>query len=102
MKNRSIKIGFLQALGLSIYVTLFASVIQFFSGQKLSPNPFVSITTFLLAFITSAFICGSIALICPFKLFMENKKAEAFQIVLWNIIFLVIFFGTFLICNFIL
>ena len=86
-------IGLLQALGLVLYVTLFANGLRIISawfpnvdGQK-SVLPIIA---FLLTFITSALICSSIALAYPVSLYVHDKKKEAIQVVLWNIVFLLI------------
>src|SRR4051812_9391731 len=91
------KTGLWQALGLAIYVSLFASIVQYFGGTNLITSPFESVITFLLAFLISAATCISIALIVPFKLFFEGKKKESLYVILWNIAWLAIFFIIFFI-----
>jgi hypothetical protein len=96
IKNTPWKVGFLQALGLTLYVTIFALIIQAFSGTTFNPSPFFSILIFLLTFIISATICGSITLIYPFVLFFSNKKKEALHVIMWNVGWLLLFFLIFL------
>jgi hypothetical protein len=102
MKHSQQTIGALQAIGLVLYIILVATAIQTV-GQAFpdkSPNPALGMSLFLLLFVTSALICGAVALGYPIKLFfIENKRAEAMQIVGWTIGWLVafaIFFGVYL------
>ena len=88
MKHSPQTIGALQAIGLVLYIILVATVIQTISSiaPDSSPNPALGISIFLLTFVTSALICGSIALGYPIKLFFtENKRSEAMQVVAWTI-----------------
>lgn len=97
----AIKIGFLQALGLAIYITLVAFIIQ--NGNKLfGPiNNFWGPILFLTLFSFSVLICGFIALGYPVKLFWIKKNPNlAIKIVAYTtgflFIFLLIIFGVLL------
>lgn len=88
--------GLLQALAITVYVGVFAFLayrIQQISIQnQVHPHPVVAIVLFLLAFIISAVVCGSLFLGYPVWLFFENKKLHAVKIVLWSALWLVAFF----------
>ncbi|HZS42961.1 MAG TPA: hypothetical protein VFA52_01955 [Candidatus Paceibacterota bacterium] len=95
MKYSHKTIGLFQAAGIILYVSFFASVIQMFSQSPLKNvelGPFLAIIIFLLAFIVSAVICGSIFLAYPLTLFFDNKKKEAYRIVVWSLGWLIFFF----------
>jgi len=77
--NNPFKIGLFQALGLTLYVSLFASVVRTLGETNINPDPIFVIIAFLLAFIISATICTSIALVYPLDLFFSDRKKEALQ-----------------------
>jgi hypothetical protein len=99
MKHSPIKIGFLQAAGIVLYVSLFALAISmldmwFPSGIKI--NPFISIALFLLTFVVSATICSGLMFGYPIFLFTKGNKKEAFHVFGWALgwlVFFLIFFG---------
>ena len=51
---------------------------------------------FLLAFVTSALICSTIAFGYPARLFFQDKKEMALRIIFWNIVWLIAAFALFL------
>jgi hypothetical protein len=93
MKTSPRIIGFIQAAGLTLYVSLFATIIRqaqnwlLFQGIRSSPT--ASIILFLLAFVISALVCGSLILGRPLLLFFSGKHREAMQIILWSLLWLV-------------
>jgi hypothetical protein len=95
--------GFLQASALALYISLFAIVAQrvqlWAQANNVVLEPATGITLFLLAFIVSALICGSLAFGYPIFLFFSNKKGAAVKTVLWNIAWLLVFLGAFLLSN---
>jgi hypothetical protein len=103
MKKTPQTIGALQAVGLVAYVVFVASVIQtvasVFPNSKV-PNPILGASLFLLLFVTSALISGSIALGYPIVLFfIKDKRGEALETVGWTIGWLIligIFFALYL------
>jgi len=104
MKHSPQTIGALQAIGLVLYIMLFATTVQTLGG--LAPdkqlNPAFGISIFLLAFVTSTLICSSIALGYPIKLFFtDNKRNEAVQVVAWTIGWLIAFALLFLVYFFV-
>ncbi len=50
----------------------------------------MSIVLFLLAFVISALICGSLILGYPLLLFSSGQHNEAMKIVLWSLLWLVV------------
>jgi len=87
-----IKIGLIQALGLGVYISIVASIIQ--NGEKLfGPiNNFWGPILFLTLFSFSVLICGFIALGYPVRLFWIKKNPDlAIKIVAYTTAFLFIF-----------
>jgi hypothetical protein len=90
-------IPFLQALGVTIYVTLFALLVNLVEVWSRShpSKPMFGIIIFLMVFVISALICGGIVLGYPIMIFFEGKKHEAFKMVvftgLWMALFLTVF-----------
>lgn len=95
MRISSIRSGFLQALGVAIYVACFALSVNFVGSivdsYEISPGPVFGIIAFLLAFIVSALITGSIMLWRPVSLFLSGKRHEAVEIIFWSVIWLIAF-----------
>lgn len=92
MKHSPRFVGILQALGIALYVSLFASVITLSESSTWlqgfePPMPFGPIL-FLLAFIISATVYSLLMFGYPFYLFMHEKKREAICTVLWTVCFL--------------
>lgn len=98
-KNSPAKIGLLQALGIALYVSLFASVMWNIgewgrnTGIKL---PEIAIAIIMLTtFIVSATICASLMFAYPISRFMKGEKKEAYQTVAYSVMWLVIFLALF-------
>lgn len=93
MKTSPRVIGLIQASGLALYVGLFAALIQqiqnWFPPTGVQLPPGMGIVLFLLAFVISALICGSLILGYPILLFSSGKHREAVKIVLWSLLWLV-------------
>lgn len=83
--------AFLDALGVMAYVTLFAwCVINFekiFGPQK---GGWIYIALFLILFIVSACVTGSLVLLKPAMLYMEGKKKDALRMFAYTVGFLAI------------
>lgn len=96
IKTSASAIGFIQAAGLTLYVIVFALVVSraqsWFRLQDIQPEPRVSIILFLLAFVISVLVCGSVILGYPTIKFFDGKRAEALKTILWNGIWLVVIF----------
>jgi len=84
--------GLIQAVCISAYVFLFATAAQNFiewaKTNSIEPHPILGAMLFLLAFIVSALISGSIVLAYPIWLFFTERKTDAFKTVLWSAIWL--------------
>ena len=88
--------GFLQALGVFVYCGLIG-LFMFNANHILGKTDnFSSPILFLLLFSTSVLVCALFVFYKPYKLFFDNKKKEAINVVvytsLWLLVFLFIFF----------
>lgn len=97
-KSRIFLTGLYQALGLIAYVILVVLLLNWLSltfNNKLVANNPVFIAVFLLIFVLSALITGSIVLAYPIILFTKKMYKEAWWIliftVLWIIFYIIIF-----------
>lgn len=106
MKMNPKMAGLVQALGLGLYVGFFVALVQFiqqwFILRPIAPNPIFSAFLFLLAFVISALVCGSIVFIYPIFLFFAEKKNETIEVVIWTAIWLIFMFLILLILGFVL
>jgi len=99
MKNSKIILtSFLNALGVAIYVSLVSIMMR--NGGRIfgeEDNNFLGPIAFLLMFIISAAITGSLVVGRPILLYIENRKAEAVKLFIftigWLFIFTAILFG---------
>jgi hypothetical protein len=95
MKKTPLVVGLFQALGLILYISLFATIVNSFSGTNVELGPFISIMIFLTTFVISASICSSIALGYPIILFFKGEHTRAIKTFLatigWLVAFLIIF-----------
>ncbi len=94
------KVGLLQAAGLVSYVSFFAFAVStsanWFQARGIEePGPMLGMSIFLLAFVLSAAVCGSLFLGYPLVLFSRNQRAEAVWTVLWTLCWLALFLGAF-------
>lgn len=81
MKNSKLILwGFLQALGVAVYVSVVALVMQ--NGEKMfgKMNNFWGPVGFLLLFVLSAAVTGSLTLGRSVLMYLENRKAEAVKL----------------------
>lgn len=97
MKN-PVKVGFIQALGLAVYIVIVASFMQNAEDLFGKINNFWGPILFLTLFSFSILICGFIALGYPVKLFWIKKNPNlAIKIVAYMtgflFVFLLIVFG---------
>lgn len=79
-------IAFLQSVGVVAYIAIFAVIVQSAEAivGPMDPSPIVSMTLFLLAFVTSALICSTIVFGYPITLFLDGKRREALETVGWT------------------
>lgn len=93
MKRSPALVALLQVSGVILYVLALVSTINYFSTHAQYSdfdNPLLGMSIFLLTFVTSALICGSLILGYPVQLFLDNEKRRAIEIVLWSAAWLVI------------
>jgi hypothetical protein len=87
-------VGFIQAAGLTLYISLFAFFVQqgqnWFLAHHVQLNPASGIMLFLLLFIISAIICASIMFAYPLTLFFNGDRGQGIKIALWSLIWLVV------------
>lgn len=98
MKRAPALIALVESLGLTAYVAVFALLVR--GAQSwLRPgaiHPVTATILFLLVFVVSALICGSIVLGYPLLLFFEGKKKLAVEIVILTIAWLIAIAAVFL------
>lgn len=89
------KQGFLQALGVGIYILLIGLFISNANAVFPKIGNFFGPVLFLLLFSTSALICGLLVFYKPYRLFFDGKKKEAVEVVVstaaWLFGFLLIY-----------
>lgn len=93
MDRRSpVFVAFLQVIGVVLYVFILTLTVNYASGILDGPafdQPMVGMTFFLLTFVTSALICGSLVLGYPLYLFLSSQRQEAIKIIAWSIFWFV-------------
>ena len=96
MKKLSLEfISFLQALGLTIYVSLVGLLMQNGNAIFGQMDTFLGPTLFLIIFVLSAVLCGLVFGYYPFILWWEHKETKkAVRVVFYTAGWLV-FFGLF-------
>ncbi|OGJ04563.1 hypothetical protein A3F97_00030 [Candidatus Nomurabacteria bacterium RIFCSPLOWO2_12_FULL_41_10] len=90
-KKQIIIRGFIDALGVAAYVTVFAWVInnlEHWFGDV--PDTWLAPVLMLLVFIISACVTGSLVLLKPVLLYVEGQKKESVSLFVFTIGFLVI------------
>jgi hypothetical protein len=95
MKKNPILISFLQALGLSSYISLVAVI--FWKGNEWfgTMHRYLGPLLVLTLLVASALICGAIALGYPLQLALEKKRVnEAIKIVVYTILWILAFFSS--------
>ena len=83
--NKLIQRSFLNALGTGVYVALIVTTM--FNGEKMfgQVNNIFAPILFLLLFVTSAAITGSLVLGKPVLMYLDGAKREAIQLFLYTI-----------------
>lgn len=95
MKLSPCRLGFIQALGVTVYCSLVG--VFFWKGNDIfgKANRYAGPVVFLLLFISSAMICALMVFYQPYLMFFEGKKKEALKTVVntagWLFIAFVIF-----------
>ena len=91
-KNHPAFIGFLQALGVVVYVSLvslFMNVLAMY--PQISPNMFFSMSLMLLLLVFSAATTGAIVFGYPAYLFLNKQAKKGLQIFGYTLLFFVTF-----------
>ncbi|HJY98220.1 MAG TPA: hypothetical protein VJ227_00710 [Patescibacteria group bacterium] len=95
------KQGVLQALAVSVYITLIGLFMWNANDVFGKVDTFLSPILALMLFSVSVMVCGLIVFYKPYKLFMLGKKKEALEVVVATaaslFILLVLFMGALLI-----
>jgi hypothetical protein len=91
-KNNLLKRAFLDAGGIVIYVVIFAWFVTHIDKLVGLPqqNVWFAPAFFLLMFIISATVTGSLFLLKPILLYVEGQKKEAFYLFTYTLGFLVL------------
>lgn len=87
--------GLLQALGVFVYILLFAFGVQTIADSGFELSPPMGMVLGLLAFSTSALVCGLIVFLYPCQLFFGEHKKLAASIVIWTAVWLGVLFAVF-------
>ena len=99
MNHSPAKIGFLQALGIAVYVSLFAfaawNIGEWGRASGIDMPEIAMMIIMLTVFIVSANICGSLILAYPIMLFMKGEKKEAYTAVAYAVGWLLVFLALF-------
>lgn len=97
MMNKQFKIGLLQAVGVTFYISLVSIVMN--NAEKIfgKMNNVIGPVTFLTMFATSALVCGLLVFKKPYELFFDGKKKEAISVVVYTavslFVILLVLFG---------
>jgi len=87
---KSVEFAALNALGVLVYVAAVAAVMT--NAEKIfgKINSTVSAVGFLMLFVLSAGIVGSLVVGKPIMLYLDNKKKEAISLLVWTLAFLAV------------
>lgn len=78
-------VGFMQALGVIVYILLLVSVLNVLeSATRNEPPEFVAAGFFMLTFVFSALVCGSLVLGYPALLAIKGNVKRAVMVVAWS------------------
>jgi hypothetical protein len=82
--KKEIKLGLIQAIGVTIYCGLVGSVMQnvdkFFGKEDTFMTPILVLTMFCV----SVLVCALIVFKKPYELFFDGKKKEAINVVVYT------------------
>lgn len=92
MKKLSLAfLAFLQALGVTAYISLVAVFMTHAESWVGSINQAVAPVLFLTVFVLSASVTGALVLGKPIILFLENKKTDAIKLFIYTLAWLFAF-----------
>lgn len=81
-------IGLVQAVGVATYITLLITFFTGFAPRFEHDSMFLAPIIFLMVFVTSALICGSLMLAYPLWLTVQGRIKDAAEVVVWGIVWL--------------
>ena len=86
--NKQIQRSFLNALGVTAYVTVIATVMQ--NGENIfgNMNQTLAPIVFLILFVLSAGVTGGLVLGKPVLMYLDNQKKEAVELFLYTLCWL--------------
>jgi hypothetical protein len=82
--SKNARVGLLQAGSVAAYVFLIVNLIPVMDRYNLEPPKLVGGMVFLLLFVTSAFICGTLTLFHPANLIFKGKVQDAVEVIAWT------------------
>lgn len=88
--KKEVKLGLIQALGVSLYCGLIGTVMQ--NGDKLfgRQDTFITPIAVLTMLCVSVLICALIVFKKPYELFFDGKKKEALNVVIYTAVSLLV------------
>lgn len=94
------EVGFLQALGIVIYIGFIAFLLNTISPifSRGNIDDIFGMVAFLTIFSVSALICGLITLVYPAYLFLNKNILKGIKVIAWTAGFLAMFFVVYIIC----
>lgn len=98
-KKSTVKIGLLQALGIAVYVSIFAltawNIGEWARNTGVELPEIMMMIIMLTTFIVSATICASLMFGYAIARFMKGERKEAYATVGYTVMWLVIFLAVF-------
>ena len=81
----------INSLGIAVYIILVTLIMQ--NGQRFfgNMNEIIGISAFLLLFVLSAAVVGSLILSKPIMLYIDGQKKEAVKLLIYTILILFVF-----------
>ena len=90
MNNKLLRYSFIHSVGVLIYITSVALLMTY--GEQLfgKMNNVLGPIAFLLLFVLSALVVGALVLGKPIMFYLDGRKKEAIQLLLYTILWLFI------------
>lgn len=91
MNKNFIKIAFLHAVGVLVYIIFVVSILQ--NAERIfgKMNNIVGPASFLMLFVTSAAVTGGLTLGRPVLWYWDGKKKEAVELLIYTVGWLLVF-----------
>jgi len=84
-------VGFYQAVGAALYVSLVATLISYLGGDGKDPDGLLGMMLPLLLLVLSAAICGTLIFGYPVYLTMSNKVKDALAVLGYTFLYILFF-----------